>query len=164
MLNFMPLVQPSFLRGVFGMPARFRRNAAFHIQAIRTLNPSLARFPLSKGGVLYPFGVSNTLSWLITNAKIRLAAERPDCKTDRLFARLRDYVGDLAHSAEVRENPMYDHGKIVEAIRRYYGGDLAQRDTVDWWLTFELWRRSLLTTESPASLGLSRACAATGSP
>lgn len=142
-LNFMPFVQPSFLRKVFGTPAVRRSNAVWHHDTIRSLNPALARFPLAKGGVTHRFGLSTNLSWLATRAKARVGRKYVDTASRRLLSHLREYIVDIVHSGDVATNAMYDRRKILDAVSRYYGGEAHLESTVDWWLTFELWRQSL---------------------
>jgi hypothetical protein len=152
-LNFMPLVQPSFLRAVFGIPTKLRSNAGLYYGIIRTLNPALGRFPLAKSGYTYRFGLSSNLSWLITKVKSKFAEGYSDPKPHLLLAHLREYVLDVAHSKDVTTNSMYDSQKVVDAVSKYYRGDLHSRGAVDWWLTFELWKRSLSFEDDQAAKG-----------
>jgi len=151
-LNFMPLVQPSFLRAVFGIPTKLRSNAGVYYSIIRTLNPALTRFPLAKSGVTYRFGLSSNVSWLTTKIKARVAGSFSDPNPDLLLGRLRDYVLDTVHSKDIATNPMYDTDKVIDAVSRYYRGELHLRNTVDWWLTFELWRQTLQHPPNAACL------------
>jgi hypothetical protein len=150
-LNFMPLVQPSFLRAVFGIPAKLRSNAGLYYDIIRTLNPTLGQFPLTKSGITYRFGLSTNLSWLTTKVKSNVTKVYSDPKPDQLLARLREYVVDVAHSKDVATNSMYDYRKVIDAVSRYYRGEHHLRSRVDWWLTFELWKRSLSFEDDQAS-------------
>jgi hypothetical protein len=142
-LNFMPLVQPSFLKVIFGVPTRFRSNARFHNAIIRESNPALTRFALVRSGHTYPFGFSNSAAWLLTSLKSKLTGNFTDPGPDRLLLHIKDYVLDIVHSASVKDESIYDYRKIVDAVTKYYQGISSLRSTVDWWLTFELWRRSL---------------------
>jgi len=142
-LNFMPLVQPSFLRAVFGIPAKLRSNAGLYYGIIRMLNPALGRFPLAKSGFTYRFGLSSNLSWLTTKVKSKVANGYSDPNPHLLLAHLREYVLDVAHSKAVTTNSMYDSRKVTDAVIKYYQGELHLRSMVDWWLTFEVWKRSL---------------------
>lgn len=142
-LNFMPLVQPSFLHAAFGLPINVRANAGLYYGIIRKECPPLTRFPLVKSGLTYPFGLSSIASWLTVKVKSKLARPYFDRNPDLLLSNIREYVFDLAHSSDVKTNPMYDFPKVSNAVSKYYAGDLRFRNTVDWWLTFELWKRSL---------------------
>lgn len=151
-LNIMPLVQPSFLRAIFGLPVKVRSNAGLYYDLIRKECPALSRFPLAKSGFRYRFGLSSNVAWLIVKLKSKFAKGYFDTKPDMLLAHLREYVLDISHSNEVMTNAMYNHRRLLDAITRYYGGELHLRNTVDWWLTFELWRRSFSSQDSHTSI------------
>ncbi|HTY00355.1 MAG TPA: hypothetical protein VMG09_10040 [Bacteroidota bacterium] len=142
-INLMPLVQPSFLRAIFGIPPKVRSNAGLYCDMIRRANPLLARFPLAKGGYIHRFGLSSNLSWLSLKLKSRVRRGFVDPEPDLLLGRIREFVFDLSRSSSVASNPAYDSKKVIVAVEKYYGGNRSFRSVVDWWLTFELWRRSL---------------------
>jgi hypothetical protein len=142
-LNFMPLIQPSFLRSVFGMPVRLRENGRFYNNLIRIRVPALARFPLVKGGFTHRFGLSTNMVWLTTNIKSKFKSPYADSGPHVLLQRLQSYVLDLAHSGSVANNSIYDAHRVAETVSKYYQGELRLAREVAWWLTFELWRQSL---------------------
>jgi hypothetical protein len=142
-LNFMPLAQPSFLRSVFRIPVRERSNAQFHSEVIRRSYPELKRFPSAKSGFTHRFGLSTNATWLLTKAKSRLMRGYCDSAPHDLLAHIRAYVLDTAHSKSVTAEPIYDPKKVPDAVNRYYNGELHLKNTVDWWLTFEIWKQSL---------------------
>ncbi|HYQ86373.1 MAG TPA: hypothetical protein VES59_03915 [Bacteroidota bacterium] len=147
-LNFMPLAQPSFLRAVFRIPVKDRSNATFHTEIIGRLSPELKRFPSAKSGFTHRFGLSTNATWLLTKVKSRLTRGYCDPTPDDLLGHIREYVLDTAHSKDVITNSIYDSRKVLDAVGRYYHGELHLKDTVDWWLTFEIWRRSLQPGET----------------
>lgn len=142
-MNFMPLVQPSFLRAALSLPATARANAGVYYNVIRHQCPALTRFPMVKSGTTFPFGLSSTTSWLVVRIKSNVGTPYVDQAPEQLFTLLREYIVDLSHSHEVTSNPQYDHRKLSRAVTGYYSGDRRWRRSVDWWLTFELWKRSL---------------------
>ena len=144
-LNFMPLAQPSFLRSVLRIPVKDRSNAKFHTEIIGRLSPELNRFPSAKSGFTHRFGLSTNSTWLLTKMKLTLMNGYCDPAPHEMLAHIREYVLDTAHSKYVTANPIYDSQKVLDALGKYYKGELRLKDTVDWWLTFEIWRRSLQT-------------------
>jgi hypothetical protein len=141
-LNFMPLVQPSFLRSIFKIPVSTRANGKFYSDIIGRLNPELKQFPLVKSGITYPFGLSSNIAWLITKVKSRMINGYSDPGPDLILAHIREYVLDIVNSKAVKENPIYDFPKIIKASDMYYRGVIGHRHTLDWWLTFEIWKSS----------------------
>jgi hypothetical protein len=63
---------------------------------------------------------------------------------DRLLTHLRENVLDVIHSTDVNTNPIYDFRKIESIAEGYYRGELRLRSSLECWLTFEIWRSSLL--------------------
>ena len=142
-LNYMPLAQPSFLEAVFGISGRGRSNAALYYEMIRASKPELAGIPLAKGGCTYRFGLSTPLTWAVVKLKSKLPTRFEDPGPSDLLMRLKEFVLDTLHSRQCTENPVYDRRKITSAVGDFYDGATKWRTTVDWWLTFELWRQSL---------------------
>jgi hypothetical protein len=142
-LNFMPLAQPSYLRTVLAVPARFRANGRAYYDRIRMMDSRLMRFPRVKGGDTIPFGLPTNLSWIVAKAKALAGTGYKDPRPDELLTQLREYVLDVVRSVAVSGNGIYDNQKVIAAVDRYYRGDGLGRSTVDWWLTFELWKQAL---------------------
>jgi hypothetical protein len=143
-VNFMPLVQPSFLRAIFAARTSLRSSGRFYRNLIRAHCPPLARFPLVKSGTTYGFDLSTTAAWLTTKLKAKFGKPFADPAPGRFLAHEKEYVIDLAHSSEVAGWSPYDVGKIRSVVEAYFHhGDETAKSTVDWWVTFELWRRSL---------------------
>jgi hypothetical protein len=142
-LNFMPMVQPSFLRLVFGIPEKCRSNASLHRSIIAESFPELARFPLAKGGLTSPYHRSTAMALIALKAKSRFIRGYSDPGPEQLLNGYREYIEDLSASAGVASEPAYNGRVIREAVMRYYNGDRSQTGTVSWWLTFELWKQSI---------------------
>jgi hypothetical protein len=142
-INFMPLVQPSFLRAVFGLPVKIRSNSGFYRSIIHSLNPVLCKIPLVKSGFTHKFGFSTNMILLSYKVKSKINKAYHDAGPDLVFTHLKEWILDIVHSTGVTTNPIYDTRKVISSVSKYYKGELNLRKTVDWWLTFELWNRSL---------------------
>ena len=142
-LNYTPYVQPSLLDIAFSIPATERANGRIFKRLIRDLAPSLARYPLAKSGTTYPFGLGSVQSWLWTNVRSRIGRPYQDMTRHEVLARIREFVLDSIGSRDVRSYGAYDMEYVARSAQEYYRGNLRWARTLDWWLTFELWRRSL---------------------
>jgi hypothetical protein len=91
----------------------------------------------------YPFNASSVQSWLYIYAKRRLGLVYRDDSRHLFLQRIREYVFDLLHSESARTFAAYDYKKVDAAITRYYQGERVFAEMVDWWLTFEIWRRGV---------------------
>jgi len=140
-LGFTPFAQPSFVRTAFGLPMHLKNNARLFRSLIRRHCRTLARYPLVKGTVTYPFSFPTVPALVWTKAKAMLGREFIDPTPVDLLTKLNGFVQDLAHSAEVREYAAYDHATILRTVESFFRGKRELAGFVDWWLAFELWRR-----------------------
>ncbi len=142
-LNYMPFVQPSLLNLAFSLPVSRRANGRIFRRLINSVHPSLSRYPLSKAGTTYPFKLNTVEAWAWTKVKSRLGRPYQDTLRHRVLERVKPFVLDTLDSSDVRTYGAYDREYVSSMVREYYSGNLQRANTVDWWLTFELWRTSL---------------------
>lgn len=142
-VNYMPYAQPSFLREVFRTPLAARRNARLHRKVMQEYAPTLTRYPLTKEGVLYPYALTTLPAWLWRTAASKVGKKWIDDSQHAFLSLIREFVCDTVHSHSVK-GFAYDTKKVEHLVERYYAGERHLANEVDWWLTFELWRRSLL--------------------
>jgi hypothetical protein len=142
-MNFMPFIQPTFLRAVFAAGLKQRNRGKSYRETIRKKCPRLADFPLAKAGTTVPFGAAGPAASVLTKIKARVGRTFADPLRHVFLMALREYVQDLAHSDNVKGWSGYDGRKVIRLVEGYYSGDTRLGAEVDWWLTFELWRRSL---------------------
>jgi hypothetical protein len=143
LLNFMPLVQPSFLRAVFALDLGHRKNGLLQRDYITRHAPMLTRLPLVKGGSTYRFGLPLAAVHAVTLAKRKFGRYFRDRSTEMFLGNAEVFIRDLVGSARVSSCPLYDVAAIRKAVDAHYSGVPGYAATVHWWLTFELWRSSL---------------------
>jgi hypothetical protein len=142
-VNFMPYVQPSFLREVFHVPLRERRNARMYRRVIHSRCPILTSFPLEKSGATYPYSFGTISSWIWRMMKTKLGRKYDEPYNHQLLLHIKEFVLDVAHSSAIYAFDAYDRPKVVHLVDTFYSGKRELASQVDWWLTFELWRRAV---------------------
>jgi hypothetical protein len=142
-MSFMPMVQPTFLRSVFKTDLALRRNGQLYKRIIRMKAPYLQKFPLVKAGMTYPYGLTSSAAWLLTKVKAKISVPYSDSTPDRFLHQLREFISDSVHTADVIIWYGYDRNKVQKTVEAYYKGEKIHQKDVNWWLTFELWKRSL---------------------
>lgn len=142
-LNYMPLVQPSFLHGILNTPLSRRRNGRWARKQIRESVPGLTRFPLVKSGATYPFYLSGIVASLSTVIRQRLGTSHRNTSSQKLLIHLSEFVRDTVSSLEVTTYSHYDQHYVRKLVADFYGGRQERGPELDWWLAFELWRQSL---------------------
>jgi len=134
----MPFAQSSCLQGLFEIPLRWRRNGRLFKRVIRKNCPDLTRYPLVKNRATYPFYLSGTLAWIWTKIKSQF-----DPSVIQFLFVLKEFIQDIVHSPDVKSYAPYDYPAIVHLVSQFYAGRKELAPEVDWWLTFELWRRTI---------------------
>lgn len=141
--NFMPFAQPSFLNTAFHTPIETKQDGYLFRKTIRSTCPALARYPLVKGGTTYPFRLSSLSAGIWTKIKSSFGYRFIDPTPITFLHALSEYVQDLLHSSDTVSYPAYDYKSVKNTVERFYAGDHTLASRVDWWLAFEIWRRSL---------------------
>ncbi len=140
---YMPFAQPSVLHALFQVPLAQRRNGKLFRRLIKHRRASLARHPLVKGTVTYPYGLGTYGAYAVSTLKKRFGRAYSDPRPHQFLNALKPYILDLTASAEVQNYAPYDPGAVRALAEAYYRGDLRQASHLDWWLTFEIWRQAL---------------------
>lgn len=141
--NYMPYAQPSVLSHVLALEPRLRKNGRLYKRTIAQHAPLLTTIPLVKGNATYPFGWSTLAGLLWVKSKQRLGMCYHDATRITYLDLLREYIHDIVQSQETRTYALYDRAKVDAIVQRYYAGDKTVAAALDWWLSFELWRRSI---------------------
>jgi len=142
---YMPFAQPSLLQAVFNVPLHLRSNGKLFRHLIRTHWSALARYPLVKSGITYPFGLSGLPVHILTRIKKSVGWRWTGHNAERenFLHIMRPFVLDIAHSRDVQTFSAYHPPRIIQLVTDYYKGQYAHAAAVDWWLAFEMWRRTL---------------------
>lgn len=141
-LNYMPFAQSSFIDSIFDVPVKYRRNAVLFRKIIKQNYPRLAKYPLAKSNTTLPFYLPTLASLLLSKAKIKLGYQYNDVSIHLFLNLMKEYLLDVVHSKETIEYPAYEYKKIAKKVQEYYSGAKYLSGEINWWLTFELWRRN----------------------
>ncbi|HLP15922.1 MAG TPA: hypothetical protein VK470_06680 [Bacteroidota bacterium] len=141
-VNYMPFAQPGFIDDVFTMPLRYRRNGAFLRSLIGSLCAPLKRYPLVKNNTTYPFILPTYGAWIWSKAKARFGHQYRDESTHVFLHSIQEYVMDVLHSQDTKQYAPYDYPIIQKNVTEYYRGNRSLSNQVNWWLSFDLWRRN----------------------
>ncbi len=142
-ISYMPFSQISVIEQAFNLPLSLKKNSHLFYRLVSTHQPILEKFPLVKNDLIYPYGLNSMSAFLYTNLKKRFSFQKNSNHVFHFYHTVKDYVNDLISSIEVQQIPFYDYKKIRKLIDSYYAGNILLQSQVDWWFTFELWRRSL---------------------
>ncbi len=141
LVNYMPFIQPSFLKKIFETPVEKRGSKIFY-REIKKSFPLLSEVPLVKGGMTYPFGLNNISASVVFKIKKKFGFSYKEKLTINFLETLSEYFQDIVNSKDVVHCEYYDYKKVMQLVNGFYRKkNFALADELDWWLTFETWRR-----------------------
>jgi len=133
--NFMPFGQNCCISGILDIPVARRRGSAYFKGLVRKNAPAAAKIPLSKGPSMVPFALP---AMLVPFYASMLREKRQHTS---LWTEHRDYVYDTIQSSTTRSFGAYDMKKVDHLVSRLFSGRTELHSALDWFLSFELWRR-----------------------
>lgn len=145
-ISYMPYSQVPVLEQAFYLPSTLKRNSKLFYKLIDKHKPVLKNFPLVKNGITYPYGMNSISAFIYTKLKRRITHQPTLNEAYSFYQSMKEYVNELILNSEVQNFPLYNHQKIIMIADNYYKGDTSMQSQLDWWLTFELWRRNLNLT------------------
>ena len=144
LINYMPFIQPAFLKKVFETPASERKNSKIFHKIINDISPVLKHFPLVKDGVIYPYRFGTVPASVYMMIKRKLGFVYHDNMVENFLKHLSDFIQDTVHSSEVKSSGIYDYRRLVDITDSYYHkGNTDYTHDINWWLSFEIWRQTV---------------------
>lgn len=144
----MPFLQPSLIKKISDMPVKLRSNGRLFREIIFANSPQLKKFNLAKGTVTQPFFFNSLQSriWSMVNKKMNMN-KYIDNKPERMLKNLKEFITDSANSKNVKESGIYNYSKVMGIIENYYNGKKEFQSRLDWWLSFELFRKQIANVD-----------------
>ena len=137
----MPFVQPSILSLFLGLDDKLKINGNLFRRIIKKNCHELKNFKLVKGNVIRSYHSGSMKTRIVNRLKSRLGLAYNEQDKLKLLYLLRDYANDLMNSQSVKEYHLYDYKKIRTLLENFYNGNTALSYEVDWWLSFEIFRK-----------------------
>jgi len=141
-LNMMPFGQNPFVYSILNVPIRKRRGNLFYKQTIKKYSPYCTTVPLAKGRRTYSYKSPHLILPIIfaIQKKFRNPPSR-SATSQSPYLELREFVFDIVGSQSTRTFGPYDIDKIDKLVTGFYDGRTELHGDIDWFLSFELWRR-----------------------
>jgi len=142
-VSFMPLVQKDILNLLFGITDTDKRNGKLFKQLIRQNSVQLTKIPLVKGNITHPFNSSSLSARLHSRIKNKFGLSYQSKKLIEFQKLLKEFIGDVIQSSEVRNYKYYDRKKLSRIADDFLLKDNNFNSEVDWFLSFELFRQGI---------------------
>lgn len=138
---YMPYIQRPILKHLLTIPINFRKNARLLKKLISNNSKSLSNFSLAKGNIIHPYSLTMLQSRLWKKITQKIGKQYSDKSSQLLLLNMKEYIYDSVNSKDVKETPYYDYKKIKNLVEKYYNGNLSYESQLDWWFSFETFRK-----------------------
>jgi len=144
--GYMPFTQKILLDAGFLLSASSKKNGKIFKAILSGNKLNLTKFPLVKNQITYPYGSSSLFARIFVRIKKQIGNVYEDPTRVNMLNLLEEFFFDLISSTEFHSCELYDLDKIKKIVNGYYSGNKSYALHLDWLLTFELWRQSLINT------------------
>ncbi|MDP8313863.1 MAG: asparagine synthase-related protein [Candidatus Celaenobacter antarcticus] len=145
--NYMPYLQPSFLRKMLELPVSFRERNNVYRSILHKGNSKLTQFPLVKDVSIIPFTLNKYLAFILGKLFGRFQKFHTTNFSQLFLINNKEFIMDTLKSKGVKEYPHYDYHMIQNMVQGYYSGQNNNAKGVLWWLTFDVWRKKLQNSQ-----------------
>ncbi len=143
LISYIPFLQIDVLDTVFSMNLYWRENGRYFRRIIRKFRPELAKYPVIKGNNQLPFILPTSASIAYVKLKNKLfSSYKKDFRID-FYHQYKNHILELLGSNDFKNFSPYNHKEIKSILKDFYSGATDNINKVDWWYTFEIWRRKL---------------------
>ncbi len=142
--SYMPFTQLSLLQSLISIPIRIRKDARLFRKIISDNNDRLSKYQLVKGNTSHPYFLNTFQTRLWSLVSNRFNGSNYQINQPVLFlSHIKEFVNDLVNSKSVKECSFYDYNKIRKIYNDYNSGNLKATSELDWFLSFDIFRRSI---------------------
>jgi len=143
MVSYTPFLQIDLLETVFSMDLYWRKNGRYFRRITKKFRPELIKYPVIKGNSKIPFFLPTSAASAYVKLKNKfLPSYKNDYRTE-FYQNIEKHVLNIIDSNDFKNFSPYNHKVIENIVRDFYSGSLNNLNTLDWWYTFEIWRREL---------------------
>jgi len=146
--SFMPFAQPELLNVLFSLPVSERINNRLFKKIIKLNCPQLTKYNLAKGKMPYPYYFTPLMKRAYIRMYNKFKPESEHSDFDSFLIEMKEFIMDSLRSKSAQEYAPYNYKFIFNKIDSYYKGVDSDRNFVDWFLTFEIFRQILQQKQS----------------
>jgi hypothetical protein len=142
-ISFMPLMQKDILELLFGLNDVEKKNGKLFKELIRQNSIQLAKYPLVKGNIVHPFNSSSLGARIHSRVENKLGLSYRSKQQIEFLNLLKEFIGDVIQSSEVRNYEYYDQKKLDKIASDFSSKENDYNSEIDWFLSMELFRQGI---------------------
>jgi hypothetical protein len=138
---YMPFAQINLLNDLFNVPVEERKNNRLFKHIINSNCKKLVEFNLAKGDMSYPYYFTPVMKRIYSLLHNKFIKHNEGSEVDLFLLSVKDFLMDSLLSNAAREYEPYNYKLIYDKVLSYYNGNCGNRQFVNWFLTFEIFRQ-----------------------
>lgn len=142
-LSLMPFGQMKTFDICQSIPVSAKTNSKILYNYIDEYAPVLAKIPLVKAGLTYPYKSSTIKAQLLRRYKSFFGIEKNLDKVN-FYNSIKHIVLETLSEDKIKKYEPYDMDKVSEIVNGFYGGNPQYADSLDWLFSFEIFRNKLI--------------------
>jgi len=142
-INLMPFGIKNILDSVLRMNLKQRKDGREYKRIISDKCFELTKYKLVKNDSYYWFNSGAIISKIFMKTGLLNSRNQMTSQDYSYLHIVREFVLDLLNSENTRTCEFYDHKKISGNVQKFYAGQKEFGLYLDWWLSFEILRRSV---------------------
>jgi hypothetical protein len=143
LISYIPFLQKDVLDTIFSMDLYWRENGRYFRRLIKKFRPELCKYPLVKGNSKISFLLPPIVASTYVKSKNKLFQNYRNDNRIEFYYKLKEQILKLLDSNDFKNFSPYNHRIIKNFVKDFYSGAYNNISKLDWWYTFEIWRRSL---------------------
>ncbi len=120
-----------------------KKNGKLFKELIRQNSIQLTKHPLVKGNIDHPFNSSSLGARIHSRVKNKLGLSYRSKQQIEFLNSLKEFIGDVIQSSEVRNYEYYDRKKLNKIASDFSSKENDYNSEIDWFLSMELFRQGI---------------------
>lgn len=138
---YMPFVQFIIVKDLLNMPIEKRKNNRLFKSIIHLNYSKLSKYRLAKGNMSFPFYFTPLMKRASSLIQSKFNKNKELGELDSFLYKMKEFTMDSLLSKSTREYAPYEYDSIYKKVNSYYNGEKDNKQFVDWFLTFEIFRQ-----------------------
>ncbi|MCZ6595234.1 MAG: hypothetical protein O6943_10025 [Bacteroidetes bacterium] len=138
---YMPFVQFIIVKDLLNLPIEKRKNNRLFKSIIKLNYSKLSKYRLAKGNISYPFYFTPLMKRASLLIHSKISNNKEWGELDSFLYKMKEFTMDSLLSNSTKEYAPYDYGRIYKKVTSYYNGEKDNKQFVNWFLTFDIFRQ-----------------------
>lgn len=143
LVSYIPFLQKEIIEQIFSLSPYWRENGRYFRRIVKKFRPELSKYPIVKGNNKVPFFLPSSMASAYGKLRKNLFPSQKNDKRIEFYYQIKQHILKIINSNDFKNFSPYHHKRIKNTIRDFYSGSYNNVNALDWWYTFEIWRREL---------------------